>query len=141
MVSEFRQAQMFIRTLPAGRHLFTSRNTQGSTNNKEQNADWFFAIGSYSRWGKGEARISVNNFGRHYDVDFEYCISDRYNWDTGKGVTIAGVMITDEFMGEFHRQGLAREFDCRGSVRRRLIWDGDFGAPDQSIILKRQERR
>jgi hypothetical protein len=30
-------------------------------------------------------------------------------------------------MGEFHRQGLAQEFDCIGSFRRRFIWKA--GAP------------
>lgn len=37
-------------------------------------------------------------------------------------MTILGVTITDDFMAEFHRQGLAREFDCFGSVRRKLTW-------------------
>lgn len=30
--------------------------------------------------------------------------------------------MTDEFMGEFHRQGLGREFDCVWSFRRELVW-------------------
>lgn len=65
---------------------------------------------------------------------------DCYNWDGGKEVTIMGTTITDEFMGEFHRQGLARGFNCHDSIRRKLAWDGDFGAPDKTIVLKRQER-
>lgn len=74
--------------------------------------------------------------GRHYAVDFDYCFYDRYNWDGKKAVTILGTVVTDEFMGEFHRQGLAREFDCYGSLHRRLEWEGDFGAPDKMVILK-----
>lgn len=31
-----------------------------------------------------------------------------------KKVTYAGIEITDEFMGEFHRQGLAKEFKMYG---------------------------
>jgi hypothetical protein len=90
--------------------------------------------------GVGGATISNEKIGRHYEVDFEYCVYDRYNWDGGKSVTIMGTTITDDFMGEFHWQGLAREYDCYGSARRQLIWDGDFGAPDRSLILTRPGR-
>lgn len=55
-------------------------------------------------------------------------------------MTILGQRVTDEFMGEFHRQGLAREFDCHGSIKRRLVWDGDFGAPDKGLIVARSQR-
>lgn len=47
---------------------------------------------------------------------------DRYNWDGGKKVNLFGIEVTDHFMGEFHRQGLAQEFDRVGVVRRRLTW-------------------
>jgi hypothetical protein len=60
--------------------------------------------------------------GRLYEVDFEYRFFDRYNWDKGKSVTLAGITITDQFMGEFHRQGLAKEFNCFGSFKRRFTW-------------------
>lgn len=140
MIAEFRQAQAFLRTLPIGRHLFTSRMGENAYNSQHESADWFFAIGGYTYWGKGEARISGGKIGRHYEVDFTFCFFDRYNWDGDKEVEIGGVTITDEFMGEFHRQGLAREFDCRGSIKRRLVWDGDFGAPDQTVITTRQGR-
>lgn len=140
LVAEFRQAQAFIRTLPAGRHLFTSRAGESAYNYKQESADWFFATGGYTYWGKGEARVSSGKSGRHYEVDFEYRFYDRYNWDGGKSVELGGVTITDEFMAEFHRQGLAREFDSFGSLHRRLVWDGDFGAPDKTVIIKRQGR-
>jgi hypothetical protein len=55
-------------------------------------------------------------------LDFEYHVYDRYNWDNGKWVKIAGVTITDHFMGEFHREGLAQEFDQVGTLRRRFRW-------------------
>jgi hypothetical protein len=35
---------------------------------------------------------------------------------------VDGVAVTDEFIGEFHRQGLAQEFDCVGSFRRSFSW-------------------
>lgn len=140
MVAEFRQAQAFIRTLPPGRHRFTSRAGENAYNYKQESADWFFAIGGYTYWGKGEARISAGKAGRHYAVDFEYHFADRYNWDGDKEVELGGMTITDEFMAEFHRQGLAREFDCFGSLKRQLAWDGDFGAPEKLEILRRQGR-
>ncbi|MET0387542.1 MAG: hypothetical protein ABW321_16345, partial [Polyangiales bacterium] len=70
----------------------------------------------------GELTISESTTYRLYELDFRYKVFDRYNWDRGKKVTILTVKVTDDFMGEFHRQGLAREYDCVGSVRRRLTW-------------------
>ena len=59
-------------------------------------------------------------------MDFVYKLYDRYNWDRGKSVTLFGVTVTDQFMGGFHCQGLAKEFDCHGGVRRRFTWkEGD----------------
>ena len=60
---------------------------------------------------------------RKYRLDYEYKVVDRYNWDVGKQVRIFGVTITDKFMGEFHRQGLAREFDMEGSIKVTIEWD------------------
>ena len=37
-------------------------------------------------------------------------------------MTIHGITITDAFMGEFHRQGLAKEYDCYGSFKRSFSW-------------------
>jgi hypothetical protein len=56
-------------------------------------------------------------------------VFDRYNWDKGKSVEIAGITITDRFMGEFHRQGLAQEFDCMGSFKRRFTWTAGSSIP------------
>lgn len=140
MVAEFRQAQRFIETLPVGRHLFTSRTGESAFNFEGESTDWYFAIGGYTYWGKGEARISPSKWGKHYEVEFTYNFFDRYNWDGDKSVVVGGVEITDEFMAKFHRQGLAREFDCVGSVTRSLSWDGDFNPPDELTILARPGR-
>jgi hypothetical protein len=140
MVAEFRQAQRFIETLPVGRHLFTSRTGESAYNFQGENADWFFAIGGYTYWGKGEVRIAPSMRGKRYEVDFTYCFYDRYNWDGDKSVVVGGVEITDQFMGEFHLQGLAREFDCVGSLTRTLAWDGNYGGPDEPTILARPGR-
>jgi hypothetical protein len=40
--------------------------------------------------------------------------------------------VTDKFMGEFHRQGLAQEFECFGSFKRKFSWKkGDAIPPGQ----------
>jgi hypothetical protein len=43
-------------------------------------------------------------------------------------VEIAGITITDQFMGEFHRQGVAQEFDCIG-FKRRFTWTAGTAIP------------
>lgn len=141
MVGEFRLAQAFIQTLPIGTHHFVARAGREGYNYQGENTDWFFATGGYTRWGKGVARIAPATIGRRYEVDFEYKFFDRYNWDGDKSVTIGGITITDEFMGEFHRQGLAREFDCYGSINRHFEWEGDIATPSDQIILAPQGRR
>lgn len=58
-----------------------------------------------------------------YKLSFQYHFYDRYNWDEGKAVTIAGIVITDEFMGEFHLQGLAQEYDEVGVLNCEFSWE------------------
>ncbi len=141
MVAETRQAFRFIQQLPVGTHQFTSKFAESSYNYQSETNDWFFAIGGYSYWGKGTARISEQGGQRRYDVEFHYHFYDRYNWDGGKKVRIPvpfsdeKIIITDEFMQEFHRQGLAQEFDCYGMVQRRFSWVGDVGFPSAQQIL------
>jgi len=141
MVAEAQQAFRFIQLLPPGTHNFTSKSAESSYNYQNETNDWYFAIGGYSYWGKGIAKITEAGGQRSYDVEFHYHFFDRYNWDGGKQVTIPNpvgdpIVVTDEFMGEFHRQGLAREFDCYGKVTRRFSWTGDATFPDEQEILR-----
>lgn len=46
---------------------------------------------------------------------FTMHIFDRYNWDQGKAVTLAGMTVKDEQLGRLHRVGLAREYDVNGT--------------------------
>lgn len=112
----------YVRQLPPGRWPITSQHvTQNNDtyNYQGENRNWFFAIGGYTVWGKGNATVDAAG---NVQLDYEYRFFDRYNWDGGKHVTIAGITITDEWMGRFHREGVAREFNCVGSVRRSLRW-------------------
>ena len=94
----------------------------GGYNSHSENPNWFFAVGGYSVWGKGRVTVTAAPDAARYDLAFTYRLCDRYNWDTGKSVKILGVTVTDTFMGEFHREGLAREYDYYGTALRRFQW-------------------
>ena len=113
---ELNMARSFIDTLPDGKHSITSGTVSIGYNGQEESSNWFYAVGGYKAWGKGNVTICNGE----YTFEFEYKFYDRYNWDNGKQVTFLGCVITDEFMGEFHRQGIAREFDMRGSIKKTL---------------------
>lgn len=144
-------AKAFVETLLPGRHNFTS--TTGSLNHaisQGLSRNWFFAVGSYTSWGSGVGVISSIGGTLSYSMDFEYHFFDRYNWDGGKQVQIpipgynslpgaakslidklpnvsAGrLRVTDQFMGEFHRQGLAKEFDMVAILRKSYTWKPNF---------------
>lgn len=146
--AQVQAAQKFIETLPPGRHNFTS--TTGSLNHyihQGLSKNWFFAVGSYTSWGRGTATVRQTGKQMSYSMDYEYHFFDRYNWDGGKSVTIplpgyaslpgparaiidslpnvtnGELLVTDEFMAKFHRQGLAKEFDMKASLTRTVIWN------------------
>lgn len=132
--NEVAEARELVETLPPGRHDIASRQTQDGYNLQEENRNWYFAIGGYQAWGSGSAVVTDAGSERHFELDFEYRFHDRYNWDNGKSVTIAGITITDQFMGEFHRQGLAQEFDCVGSFKRKFIWKRGAAIPAEQLL-------
>jgi len=133
--NEVNQARAFVEQLTVGEHRITSNTAEGAYNRKTENKNWFFAIGGYSTWGKGQARVKKDASGqREYELDFEYKFFDRYNWDGGKKVEIFGVTITDQFMDEFHCQELAREYDCVGSIKRKLRWKHGEAIPPQQLL-------
>ena len=122
--NEVEKAKRFVQTLPVGMHNITTDTTVGGYNDKLQNWNWYYAVGGYCAWIKGVAKIEQDKSGkRMYRMDYEYKVADRYNWDTGKQVEIFGITITDQFMGEFHRQGLAKEFNMYGSIKASIEWD------------------
>jgi hypothetical protein len=130
---EVAQAQGFVEQLPVGRHEITSKQVESGYNYKEENWNWFYAIGGYSTWGKGVATVKNGTAGPEYLLEFEYKFYDRYNWDKGKSVKIFKLKITDEFMSEFHLEGLAQEFDCHGSFKRTFSWKkGESIKPNQA---------
>lgn len=131
---ELATAKKFVESLNrTGRFEITSGATRGGYIRKSESTNWYFAVGGYSAWGKGVANVTSDSMGRKsYTLEFEYKFFDRYNWDGGKSVTIFGQTITDEFMGRFHREGLAREFDMYGSYKQTVVWGNPTAAPANS---------
>ncbi|MCI5146762.1 MAG: hypothetical protein D3923_14860 [Candidatus Electrothrix sp. AR3] len=121
--NEINMAKIFIESLPKGTHRITSGAASGGYARKSDSWNWYFAVGGYSAWGKGNAEVCPGGGAAYdYKVAYEFKFYDRYNWDGGKKVDIFGITITDEFMGKFHRQGLAKEFDMHGSVKKLIKW-------------------
>ncbi len=127
--AEIEAAKRFVETLPDGIHAICSAGTGGGYNTQGESANWYFAIGGYTYWGKGVANVSHVSGTRSFQMTFQFKFYDRYNWDGGKKVTLGGITITDEAMGDFHRQGVAKEYDCYGSVERLVIWGAPVPAP------------
>ena len=128
---ELAEAKRFVEASGrTGRFEITSQQTRGGYIRQSENRNWFFAVGGYSAWGKGIANVTTNAAGqKSYTLEFEYRFYDRYNWDGGKQVTIFGRVITDEFMGRFHREGLAKEFDMYGSYKNTVNWGAPTAKP------------
>jgi hypothetical protein len=121
--AELAQAKAFVQTLRAGRHLIRSTRTAQGYFRQSNDRELFFAIGGYSYWGTGEVLLTPapdDAFAAELHFTFEFY--DRYNWDGGKKVEIAGVTITDEFMQRFHRECYAREYDLQGQLKRLEKW-------------------
>ena len=121
---EVHQALAFVEQLPVGSHSIHSTKTTKSQNKAEETRNWFLAIGGYDSWGQGVAVVKEGKGGREYELDFEYKLYKCYNWDKKKPpIGVFGIKImSDETMGEFHREGLAKEFDCYGIFKRRFTW-------------------
>lgn len=120
--AEVSEAQALVEKLPVGTHRIRSRRANRGQNRQSETRNWFFAIGDYFVWGDGQAEVTNTSGTRQYRLEFSYHFFDRYNWDGGKKVELYGITITDQFMGEFHRQGLAREFNCRATISRTFTW-------------------
>ena len=126
-------AKRFVEDLPLGRHDIVAQQGRRGYNLEKDNRNWYYALGGYRAWGRGSAVVEERGGQRRCYLDFEFKLRDRYNWDTGKHVHIGDYKVTDEFMGEFHRQGLGREFDCVGSFTRKLAWNAGTQLPREQM--------
>jgi peptidoglycan hydrolase-like protein with peptidoglycan-binding domain len=112
----------YVGQLPPGTHDVTSMRVEVGYNLSDDSWNWCYAVGGYLVWMKGRATIVGTGLGHDCRLDLEYKFFDRYNWDRGKRVRVAGVWIEDDTMGDLHRQGMAQEFDMVGTIRRTLHW-------------------
>jgi peptidoglycan hydrolase-like protein with peptidoglycan-binding domain len=126
-------AKTFAETLGPGTYDITSVGARGGYNRQHENQNWFLAVGGYTRWGKGHLVVTDAPDGRRYDLLFDYRFYDRYNWDGGKSTHIMKWDFSDDFLGEFNREGLAKEYDYYGAARRRLQWKQGEAIPDSQI--------
>ncbi|MBL8231925.1 MAG: hypothetical protein JNL98_25735 [Bryobacterales bacterium] len=121
--TELAEAKAFAERLPPGTHPITSSHGSGGYVMIAESRNWSYAVGGYTVFGKGTVHIGeAVNRQRTNRLDFEFRFFDEYNWHEGNMVTLYGIEITDDLMGRFHRQGLAREFEMTGSVRRVETW-------------------
>ena len=121
-LSEVLSITDYIDAFPAGTWAITSkvvRQDEDTYNYQGETRDWYFAIGGYGVWSKANVVVSPDG---QIQAAVTVKFYDRYNWDGGKSVELAGITITDEFMAEFHRQGVAKEYDCVGSTTRNFVW-------------------
>jgi hypothetical protein len=84
---------------------------------ESDSADWFFAVAGHGAKMEGrcyyEPDKAADGTGKII-FDTAFVMQDRYNWDQGKTVTIAGITIDDAVAGRLHEVGLAHEYDVQG---------------------------
>ena len=121
--NELNEAKQFAEALGPGDWNITSSQTSPGDNALDQTKDWFYAVGGYQAWGKASVTVPpISARPRNFCMDFEYCFFQQYNWNKGIGVNIGPIRVTDKFMSDFHLQGLAREYEMRGSYHVIVQW-------------------
>ena len=86
---------------------------------RQENPDWYFALGSFSY--KLVLTIVTENpprpdQGIMAHVGLTIYVYDRYDWDDGRGTSIAGLYFANELIGQLHRAGLAHDYDVKGTA-------------------------
>jgi hypothetical protein len=61
---EVDSAKQFVNTLPVGTHNITTDTVAAGYNRKNQNWNWFYAVGGYSAWIKGAAKVEQDKSGK-----------------------------------------------------------------------------
>lgn len=85
---------------------------------KEEDANWFYAMGGiqYSTTGVATVYPPEQPGGQpRVEVEYRTHVWDRYNWDEGKSTTFGPITIEDESLAELHRAGVAQEYDIVGT--------------------------
>jgi hypothetical protein len=96
---------------------------EGGYFEREDSPDWYFAVGGFTGRWKNHYHFEPDSEAPgtgHVTTDVELELFDRYNWDQGKSVTIAGVTVTDERLGQLHKAGIAQEYEVSGKISRTI---------------------
>ena len=102
-----------------GLWLFASKEAQSDIITREESENWYLAVNAYSWYVTGRIEKTL---GTEPKVEWSWHIWDRYDWDPGVRVPIdtplGRIVLDQDRVGEFHRQGLAKEFTTVGSLKR-----------------------
>jgi hypothetical protein len=96
---------------------------------KDKYPDWYFGVGGFSYSQTAAVTVTPGPDGAPMvTIRSQVHMFDRYNWDTGKSVTlpssgigwiddhtIAGDYVPDTDMGRLHQTGIAQEYELNGS--------------------------
>lgn len=123
MEREVARAVDFIRGMPRGQTEFTSQFALASRVERAQSLNWYLAVADFSYYVTG--RVDHDACGRGCArAEIFFHIWDRYDWDPGPVVrlnTPVGAIDVDQVhVGEFHRQGIAKEFTSLGLKRFKI---------------------
>ena len=99
---------------------FTSREALPGRVERAQSLNWYLAVADFSYYVTGRVERDACGHGcARAEIIFH--VWDRYDWDPGPIVRIhtpAGpVDVDQDHVGEFHRQGIAKEFTSLGFKR------------------------
>ena len=100
-----------------GKTLFTLKDAKVSTIDRAESENWYLAVAGFSYWISGDVDIDANGqISGRVTLGFW----DRYDWDPGVVIPIptpfGQINVDQDRVGEFHRQGLAKEYDSVGSL-------------------------
>jgi hypothetical protein len=116
---------------------------QGHYLTKEEDANWFYAMGGiqYSVSGVVTVHPPEEPGGQpRVEVDYQTNVWDRYNWDEGKETNIGPITISDEQMAELHRAGVAQEYDMTGTSDT-YHYEGSVPQPGQPNLPQAPDDR
>ena len=95
---------------------FGGRPWQGGYARRDDNADWYFAIGGFSYSFTALAELKTDRHAAPVaHITLQLHVYDRYDWDSGHGVRLAELYVPNEWIGRLNAAGLAREYEVFGS--------------------------
>ena len=88
----------------------------GFTAQKSKHPNWFYAMGGFYYRVTNTVTITPSTNSIAVNMTSQIHVYDRYNWDTGKTVSLLGTLtVSDSDLAYFHQIGLAKEYNIFGS--------------------------